>query len=573
MPAFLTSINIKDATNLLREFHIQNEGINQICSFNNLLQSLHKDIQRARYERLILNLAEAYSGYQFYLPAFLDFRGRIYRSGILHFHERDLSRSLIIFANSCPNNENMITDNQTILESAIVASSFHYKSFHFLSEAYYWYINCFIKSCCVKKDAIANFDINRKHNDILLEYEVLHSFVKDAKRPFQFLSNFHFLEIISKNGDYNTNKIPITQDASASAYQIMSYFLLDHQMGYMTNLISNKDGQIKDVYEYLLDEFKVFLDGELDKDFSMIVCKTLTRKIVKSIFMPIIYGKTVMSTASDLKDHLSHYFTKKDCFVVASACFKFWRLKYPGMECLIQLIRNIGWLASASNRAVFYKVPFFRTAQDYMQMENMNIWVYDRLHKKRRRVTLRVSSSKRDRRKSEISTFVNFIHQRDAHIAMSVVKEMLNRGAPIYTVHDNFITTIKYSHLIPKIYSDVFIRMGPPLRIINSFIYLNVFKPIDCNENELYDNENIIPTNMLEIYLKKHIPENLNKNMKATWEKRISGILSSYENYTRQVCGKSSNWNSHEERWLEFKRLVNGDHLKNIQIQNHSVHY
>ena len=32
----------------------------------------------------------------FYLPAFLDFRGRIYRSGILHFHERDLARSLIL---------------------------------------------------------------------------------------------------------------------------------------------------------------------------------------------------------------------------------------------------------------------------------------------------------------------------------------------------------------------------------------------------------------------------------------------------------------------------------------------
>ncbi|GKE67436.1 hypothetical protein Tco_1521597 [Tanacetum coccineum] len=31
-----------------------------------------------------------------FLPAFIDFRGRIYRSGILHFHERDLARSLPI---------------------------------------------------------------------------------------------------------------------------------------------------------------------------------------------------------------------------------------------------------------------------------------------------------------------------------------------------------------------------------------------------------------------------------------------------------------------------------------------
>lgn len=46
----------------------------------------------------MLDIADAYQGYQFYVPAFIDFRGRIYRSGILHFHERDLARSLIIFA-------------------------------------------------------------------------------------------------------------------------------------------------------------------------------------------------------------------------------------------------------------------------------------------------------------------------------------------------------------------------------------------------------------------------------------------------------------------------------------------
>lgn len=107
-------------------------------------------------------------------------------------------------------------------------------------------------------------------------------------------------------------------------------------------------------------------------------------------------------------------------------------------------------------------------------MDPINIWVYDRLHKKRRRVTLRVSSSKRDRRKTEISTFVNFIHQRDAHIAMRVVETMQLIGAPIYTVHDNFISTAKYCDSIPLIYSNVIRDMGPPLSILNEFIYMNV---------------------------------------------------------------------------------------------------
>lgn len=49
-------------------------------------------MQRARYENLVFLIAEAYSGSSFSLPAFVD------RSGILHFHERDLARSLLMFA-------------------------------------------------------------------------------------------------------------------------------------------------------------------------------------------------------------------------------------------------------------------------------------------------------------------------------------------------------------------------------------------------------------------------------------------------------------------------------------------
>lgn len=63
-----------------------------------MLSEFEKLVQQAQYEGFILNLARAYDGYEFYLPAFMDFRGRIYRAGILHFHERDLSKSLLQFS-------------------------------------------------------------------------------------------------------------------------------------------------------------------------------------------------------------------------------------------------------------------------------------------------------------------------------------------------------------------------------------------------------------------------------------------------------------------------------------------
>lgn len=335
-------------------------------------------------------------------------------------------------------------------------------------------------------------------------------------------------------------------------------------MAKRTNLIPSPDGKIQDVYSFFLEELKEFMKAELEKNLSRIVCDLLTRKLVKGIFMPIIYGKTLISTAHDLREHLSHIITTKECFDVASVCFKFWRTKYQRMECLIRLIRHIGWIASARERPVFYRVPYFTTVQDYMKMEAINIWIYDRHHKKRRRVTLRVSSSKRDRRKTETSTFVNFIHQKDARIAMKVVEDMLSESAPIYTVHDNFITTFSYSNIIPSYYSNAIREMGPPLSIINEFIYMNVFKHIVNRESYDLKVDNfanrVIPREILDSYLKANVPENISKKMMATWKERISGILTSYENYTRNVCGgdfQSKNpmdfWHAHEKRWVEYQ--------------------
>lgn len=61
---------------------------------------------------------------------------------------------------------------------------------------------------------------------------------------------------------------------------------------------------------------------------------------------------------------------------------------------------------------------------------------------------------------------------------MSVVEDMFTINAPIYTVHDNFLTTVQYSDNISSFYSKAIRKMGPPLSIINEFIYMNVIKPI-----------------------------------------------------------------------------------------------
>lgn len=283
-----------------------------------MVSTLCKCIQRARYEGLLLKLATAYDGYRFYLPAFLDFRGRIYRSGILHFHERDLARSLIIFARNCDvqldqmgwnlsvddflyvGGSQLYSENskdysdmfhkipviKDIVEKALTAAVFHYKSFVSEKQAMEWFMEN-------NELLTANLDIFNANNTNQDQYRKdllcrLLVFAKDAKHPCQFVSNLVGLP--------NYCMQPITHDASASAYQLMSYFLLNENLAWRTNLIPNPHGEIQDIYSNILYELLEFIHSEMsDRNLSRVVCSRLTRKIVN---MPIIYGKTLMSTDS-----------------------------------------------------------------------------------------------------------------------------------------------------------------------------------------------------------------------------------------------------------------------------------
>ena len=81
----LSKLNIQKASDKLRSLYFNDEVVKKEISINILLNDLLKRLQQARYEDFILTLACSYKDYKFYLPAFVDFRGRIYRAGVLHF--------------------------------------------------------------------------------------------------------------------------------------------------------------------------------------------------------------------------------------------------------------------------------------------------------------------------------------------------------------------------------------------------------------------------------------------------------------------------------------------------------
>ncbi|YP_010185125.1 hypothetical protein LI410_mgp059 (mitochondrion) [Apium graveolens] len=544
LPSFLSKLKIKDIYEKLKKLYYSYH-FSKSVRLATLLKELMKLIQRAGYEQYILKLAIAYEGYRFYLPAFMDFRGRIYRSGILHFHERDLARSLVIFA------KEDVQRTSNIKDSFFCAASFLYGSFENNKAAVEWFDNNMIEALRVSS------------NDELTRLAC------DAKKPLQFLSCLVvFKEYLTTQVVQVITSHPITQDASASAYQLMSYFLLDKDLAKNTNLIQRPgDSNIQDIYEYLLEEVQVYINETKkyqNDSLILFVGSKLTRKIVKGIFMPMIYGKTIMSAGIFLQESFSFDLGKRQN-AVAQVFYDFFKEKYSRLNCLMNMIQNIGWFSSERGQPVCYKVPLFTTIQDYRKSSETHIWVYSKSTHSRKKVTLSIPSEERDSRKTMSSTFVNFIHQKDARLAMSVVNFLLSDSStPIYTVHDNFLSTADCSSILPLFYTYAYKEMGPPLLVINEFIYMNLTKP-GYHDPEKF--KKVIPSRELESLLNNCIPAELRKKNNL-WNKKKTIIVNAYNTYINAVCGPidsdttnasvatllATRYEAHEQKWNSFKK-------------------
>lgn len=576
MPSKLASINMTTACLRLREYYFHSASLKKNARLEDLLSEFQKRVQRARYEDFVIRLASAYEGYTFYLPAFMDFRGRIYRAGVLHFHERDLSKSLIQFGGREYPNTPLCRDLYSDLTRA---AAFKYQKFTSNQEASQWY------------------KLNKQKWDN--KPGALIQFAAGASDPFQFMS-----KVLSMGSviPYELCQQPMSQDASASAYQIISYLLLNIEMAKLTNLIPTDEGFIQDMYKTLLEELRLFLKDQFSDNMMAIINEFMSRKLVKSIFMPLVYGKTLISINNDIRLAFGSYIDYKDCMKLSKLIHQFFSTKFPDIVNLMKLINKIAWFCSALNKPVLYFTDYYLTLQDYTCSINENIQVYNRITKKRHRVTLRIPTDKKDKRKTQVSTFANFIHQKDAFISMNLVNELLGRNAPVYTVHDNFITSLPFVKEVPKIYTKTFIGLGPPIQFINHFIVVNLLSErsyLDSSdEKPLYLNDNIsidalkslleenkggpihwvmnpIPLEHLKYILEWNIPENSQSSERNKLISKADEIVQYYDFYVRNVCGRDVNdvekaGRSHSVKWNKFKKLIRGwDGEEN----NYSLHY
>lgn len=187
-----------------------------------------------------------------------------------------------------------------------------------------------------------------------------------ASDPFQFIGKVVSNERVSDLERLNGfNSVPVTQDASASAYQIMSYLLLNVEMARLTNLIPSTENKIQDVYAFLKEKLMEYLRPRFDDTQYAIIEARLKRKEVKRLFMPKIYGKTIIAMADDIRETFGSLLRVKEHNLLAKHCDTFWRTKYPDIVNLMRLLNLIGWLCAVLDQPVKYSIPLFTTVQDY----------------------------------------------------------------------------------------------------------------------------------------------------------------------------------------------------------------
>lgn len=137
--------------------------------------------------------------------------------------------------------------------------------------------------------------------------------------------------------------------------------------------------------------------------------------------MPVVYGKTLFSSISDIEQELEYMLSRADTAKVAAALYKYWEIWFPAIHNLITLVNEVGGFAYYFNRPVRFHSNYFTTVQDYVKTDNITTYIENRVLKKRHPITLAVPTAKRDRTKARRATLAFFIHQKDAAIAAHVV--------------------------------------------------------------------------------------------------------------------------------------------------------
>nr|QKQ14700.1 DNA-dependent RNA polymerase [Zygnema circumcarinatum] len=448
MPTSLCDVDLVRLVNEKRNAALKEGG--KLSQYNSIYTQCKQEHYLARWERSRFQLCEMLRGLRYYFPAFVDFRGRIYRTGLISLHERELIRSITCFSweyKCSPEEKQQCSE---VLQTYV---GHHIRKWKSNKEAYN--AASAYKSCTNQAFDVQSLLTDSNHKLLAARAALWYNRGKDL------------------------HLCPISSDASSSAYQFMSYLTCDVLLAEQTNLIASGTGEFRDLYSEFADWLATkVLNSNSRLPGGLSISDLANRKLMKMALMPKVYGKTVYALGDDLQDFFQHkMLSRQESIELAVLIYSFAEERFKRLHIFMRMCKALASLCCDLDRPVFICNEFLSIVQDYRKHEDCHVYVYDYREKQKKRVSLRRSTEQRDSRQSGQAITANLIHSLDAFVAQNGIG-MFARAypkAPLYSIHDCFITSPLHVECLPRFYNQSMLKLGNPIALLNRFVSSNLF--------------------------------------------------------------------------------------------------
>lgn len=379
----------------------------------------------------------------FFIPYFIDWRGRIYCDSDVFSHQgTELCKSLIQFKDGCTLNDEGLKNLKIYTANCFGLDK------NSIMDRLKWVDDNFNK--------IINININI---DLLFE----------AKEPLIFLACC--LELKEFNKDKNfVSKLPIYTDATCNGLQHLATMIKSVNLAELVNIRESSEYETpKDLYSNVANNIKEKIRNYAmnNKSHINLLNLNINRAFVKKSIMTIPYGITQRGLTEDLRETFfrnvsgSDYKLKDKEFNKLKESSLFLNLSsinvlgkiiyselfesYPNLQKLVKYLKDMNKVLKELNLSVIWIAPEgVILEQKYVRTKKTEIKTT--IYKKRKSMTKHVFDldNKGNHRinflKQDLGIVPNFVHSLDAANVRYLIKQLLSydKQINIFTIHDCF---------------------------------------------------------------------------------------------------------------------------------------
>ena len=395
----------------------------------------------------ILKIALLYKDVNFYLPMFLDFRGRMYvTSSYLSYQGSDLARALLLFS-----------DGEKLTEAGLdclLAYAGNLAGFDKLS------LHDKIRSMMNKLDEFST----KYMTEVAME-------VAKSKEPFQYLAMMLLFSKLMEEKPGMLNVVvhnPILFDATCSGLQHLSGLTKEMSLAKLTNVLTTSEKPFRDkpqdFYLFALSRVQFVLDNS---DIPAIRKLVLDRKIIKRPVMTIPYNISITGVGGQLLEHFEVMWVNnkeskiiipgkyskdgqpfelswKEFGELSKLVFNTLQLELPSLKKLNLYLVELISIVTSFNLPVNWITPAgMKVSLSTVKMKSTRV-SSSLINDGRSKITLSLPTKELNIKKIKTSFMPDLIHSLDAsniHLLVNdLVTDLPKNKIPIYTIHDCFAT-------------------------------------------------------------------------------------------------------------------------------------